>query len=97
MFKRINGRQSSNYLTRKSSHLIPLLLILLWIQLAHCPEAQARGRRTFAQAPPQQQSAGARPAQEVTTLELGRAVERELAGEQKHEYQITLAEGSTRA
>src|SRR5207237_4231361 len=35
----------------------------------------------------------AQNAPEVTTLEPGRAVERELAGEEKHVYQLTLTDG----
>src|ERR1043166_746513 len=31
--------------------------------------------------------------QDVTTLELGKPIEREIAGSQKHAYQIALAEG----
>jgi hypothetical protein len=42
---------------------------------------------------PQQPATGAHDTQEAIALELGKPVERELAGGQKHAYQITLAEG----
>src|SRR2546423_5975530 len=94
MFKPTVGRPSLNSSARNGLRLIPLLLLLLWLQLAHCPEAHARGRRaSLTQPTPQQQSAVAQSAPELTTLEPGRAIERELSGEEKHVYQITLTDG----
>jgi CHAT domain-containing protein len=43
--------------------------------------------------PPPQQSAGAEHAPEVTTLEPGKPVEREISGGQKHGYQFPLSTG----
>src|SRR2546421_616209 len=94
MFKPTVGRPSLNSSARNGLRLIPLLLLLLWLQCPHRPEAQARSRRPSSSQPtPQQQSAVAQSAPELTTLEPGRAIERELAGEEKHVYQFTLAEG----
>src|SRR5688572_23311975 len=41
----------------------------------------------------QASSAGATGAQDVTPLEMGRAVERELAGSERHSYELKLTEG----
>src|SRR5207244_1331189 len=40
-----------------------------------------------------QQTSPTPSVQEVTTLELGKSIERELSGRQRHRYQITLAQG----
>src|SRR2546423_1745978 len=94
MFKPTVGRPSLNSSARNGLRLIPLLLLLLWLQGPHRPEAQARSRRPSSSQPtPQQQSAVAQSAPELTTLEPGRAIERELSGEEKHVYQITLTDG----
>ena len=94
MLKRIIGPLRPNSPARKGLRLLPLLLLLLWIQFAPCPNAHAAGRRpSLAQSLPQQQNTGAQNLQETTTLEPGKPIERELAGEQKHGYQIMLAEG----
>ncbi len=77
----------------KSLRLLSLLLTALWLQWAHCPSAQTRGLQPSpVQTTPQQQSAGGN-AQEVTTLEPGKPVERELSGGQQHGYQLILNEG----
>jgi CHAT domain-containing protein/Tfp pilus assembly protein PilF len=94
-----------NCSVRKSLGLSRLLVLLLCLQCAQSANAQALsdGLQSVAAARqnpvaeeldklkfvghPQQNP------QEVTTLELGKPIERELAGEQKHAYQITLAEG----
>src|SRR5947207_2051906 len=93
MFKPTVGRPSLNSSARNGLRLIPLLLLLLWLQCPHRPEAQARSRRPSSSQPTPQQSAVAQSAPELTTLEPGRAIERELSGEEKHVYQIALAEG----
>ena len=94
MSKQANGSSAPSSSTRKSLRLLPLLLSLLWLACAHGPEARARGRRPFqALSPPLQQSARPELEQDVMTLEPRKPVERELSGEQKHGYQLTLAEG----
>ena len=94
MFKMIIGRPRLNFSARKNLRLLPLLLLWLWLQCAHGPNAQAWGRRPSPlQSPLQQQSAEAQNTQAVTTLESGRPVEREISGGQKHVYQVALTEG----
>src|SRR5437868_6348480 len=94
MFKAIVGRPSLNASARNGLRLVPLLLLLLWLQCPHRHEAQARSRRASpTQSTSQQQSAVAQSAPELTTLEPGRAVEREMSGAQKQVYQITLNDG----
>ncbi|HWT03515.1 MAG TPA: CHAT domain-containing protein [Pyrinomonadaceae bacterium] len=92
MFGRINGCPRLSFLARSSLRLIPLLLLTPWVQFTHNPNARARSLRlSTAESPSPQQSAGAQNAQEVTPLELGQPVERELSGSQKQAYQVTLA------
>ena len=95
MFKQTINCPRSNFSSRKSLRCTPLfLLILLWVQCAYGPNAQARGRHPSPdQSPPRQQNTEVQNTQEVTTLEPGQAVEREVAGGQEHSYKITLAEG----
>lgn len=95
MSKRKTGCPRLNSSARKSPRLLSLLLSLLWLQCAfHCPDVTARGRRQPpAQSTPQQQSAGAQNEQVVTTLELGKPIEREVMGGQKHSYQVVLSQG----
>ena len=93
MLKQMVGRLRPNFSLRKLLRPSLLLWISLWVQFAHCPNAQAAGRLSLAQSPTQQQNAGAQNTQEVTTLESGKPVERGLAGGQIHGYKITLAEG----
>jgi CHAT domain-containing protein/Tfp pilus assembly protein PilF len=53
---------------------------------------QSAGDRASSGKPPSQQNESNQP-QEVTTLELGKPIEREISGGQKHLYQIPLSEG----
>jgi CHAT domain-containing protein/Tfp pilus assembly protein PilF len=70
------------------------LLLLLWTQFAHSPNAQASGQlKSLAESSTQQQSIAAQNTQEITTLELGKPIERELSGGQKHSYEIALTKG----
>lgn len=92
MFIRQVGGLQPSLSACKSLRLIPLLFSLLWVQFAHSPNAQASGRRTSLVQSPTQDT-GAQTAQEIATLELGKPVERRLAGGQKHVYQLALTAG----
>lgn len=94
MSKRKSGCQRLSSSGRNNLRLLSLLLSVLCLQWVYGPSAQARERRpASAQVSQQQQSAGAQNAQEVTTLELGKPIEREVAGGQKHSYQVVLSQG----
>ena len=94
MLKRIIGRPRPNFPARKSLRLLPLLLLPLCVQFAHSQNAQALGRRpSLAQSLPHQQNSEAQATQEVTSLEMGKVIARELSGGQEHSYQLALAEG----
>jgi len=94
MSKRRIGCVIPDRLSPKSVRLSPLLLLLLWVPLAHGPNTHASSYRSSSilSLSPQQNS---RPqsTSEVTTLKLGVPVERELAGGQSHNFQIDLAAG----
>jgi CHAT domain-containing protein/predicted negative regulator of RcsB-dependent stress response len=51
------------------------------------------GAQNVASPQPSTQPPGAQNSQDVTTLELGKPIERDIAGSQKHSYQIALAQG----
>src|SRR5438105_1817631 len=94
MFIQLVGRLTQNLLPRRSARFSPILLLLLWIPLAHGPDTRASCRRP----PPahslsRQQEARPQGTPEVTTLRLGVPVERELAGGQSHSFQVGLAAG----
>src|SRR5215467_4277456 len=58
--------------------------------------AQARDSASAQNVPspqPSPQASAAQNGQEITTLEPGKPIEREIAGSQKHSYQIALAKG----
>jgi CHAT domain-containing protein/Tfp pilus assembly protein PilF len=95
MSERVNGRPRLNFPARNSLSLLPLLLLLPWLQLLQVPNALAQdvSQPAAVQAPPPGRDAPALDAQEAATLELGRPVERELSGGQKHAYRIPLSEG----
>ncbi len=78
---------------RTCRRLLAFVLSGLWFQASHEPSTQALPGPEQAQASQQQQSAGAQNAQEVTTLELGKRIEREVEGGQKHSYQVVLSQG----
>lgn len=90
MFKETVGCPGASDSTRKSLRLA--LLFLLWI-FAHSPNAQASSSRSSSvhSAPPLHTAA--QNAQEVTTLEPDKPIERELSGSQKHAYRLTLSLG----
>ena len=80
-----------NLSAQRILHHSLLLLILLWIPSTQAAQVQASDDRSTESL--RQQQAGSQNAPAVTTLELGKAVERQLSGGQKHNYQIELAEG----
>jgi CHAT domain-containing protein/Tfp pilus assembly protein PilF len=93
MGKQRTGYPGANHLTRISLRLSPIFLLLFWL-FAHSPSAQALSSRTPSiQSSPQQQNAAQQGAQEVTTLEPGKPVEREMSGGQKLIYQLALTRG----
>lgn len=55
--------------------------------------ADARGPAPYLHAPSAQPQTSAQGPDDVTPLELGKPLERELAGGQRHKYQIALSEG----
>src|ERR1700730_5158349 len=103
----MTGYPVLNCSVRKSLSLSPLFVFLLLI-FARVPVVQASDYRSLheASAPPKvvawrqsparktgSDSLVSQGARELTMLETGKTFERELSAEQKHEYQITLAEG----
>jgi CHAT domain-containing protein/Tfp pilus assembly protein PilF len=79
--------------TRKPLRLALLFLLLLWI-FAQSPHARVSGRpSSVAQPAPQHQSATAQGTQAATTLEAGKAIEREISSGQTQSYQISLPAG----
>src|SRR5438105_4291081 len=84
MFKRIIDYPAQKRAPQKQSlHLALSLLLLLSTQYV-CAPANAQTPQPDGQQP---------ASQEVTTLEPGKPVERELAGGRRHGYQIQLSEG----
>ena len=103
---RMNRCLRSNYPPWRSLTLSFLSFLLLSMQFAQNSSAQTLLPKLKSVALAQDQVSGidklkfvaqeniaAQNPQEVTTLELGKPVERDLSGGQKHAYQITLAEG----
>src|ERR1700730_2247216 len=103
----MTGYPVLNCSVRKSLRLSPLFVFLLLI-FARLPVAQASDYRSlhepsalpkvvaWRQSPARKtgsDSLVSQSARELTMLETGTTFERELSGEQKHEYQITLAGG----
>jgi CHAT domain-containing protein/Flp pilus assembly protein TadD len=66
---------------RKCFRIAPSLLLVVGLQFALTSEAKALGSRLN------------QDLQEVTTLEVGKPIERELRGGEKHAYPISLSEG----
>ena len=75
-----------------TSHFRPGRIIgkVLWLILLFSVTVLST---TVPPASSQASSAGANNAQEVTPLEMGRAVERELSGGERHSYDLKLTEG----
>ncbi len=78
MFNQTIGCLRPNFSARKSLLLSLLLLISLCVQYTHSSHTQASAVQN---------------GQQVTPLELGKSVERQLSGGQKNTHQIELAEG----
>ncbi len=94
MFKRIIGRLRSNYWPRKRLRHALLLLLLFWALLAHGLNAQASGHRSpLIRSPRPQQGAVAQSTPQLTMLESGKPIERQLSSRQTHGYQIRLVRG----
>jgi CHAT domain-containing protein/Tfp pilus assembly protein PilF len=87
MFRRVVSHFISNNLVSKSLWTPSIALAVSFLSLIVVGHVQA-GVDASSPVPLQEQDA-----QGVVTLELGKPVERELVGRQKHSYQITLAEG----
>lgn len=66
---------------------------MLWLPSAGSPVILASNHLSLPTQSTSQQNAPAQATEEATTLELNRAVERELAGGGRHTYQIALEEG----
>lgn len=81
MFGRTLDHAGTKISARSSLGFSLLLLASLSIQFAHAPNV------------PAQTDKERRNTSEITTLESGKPVERELSGGQKHTYQIALTEG----
>src|SRR5215471_17475535 len=60
---------------------------------ARAQERDATGGRNLHAPQLSTRPSEAQNAQDITTLELGKPIEREIAGSQKHSYQIALAQG----
>src|SRR5437763_17023810 len=94
MSKRLIGCLTPGRLSRRGARLSPLLLLMLWASLAHCPDARASSRHPASAQPSlRQQNSSPKVEPEVTPLKLGVPVERELAGGQSHYFQVSLAAG----
>jgi CHAT domain-containing protein len=71
-----------------------LLLLLLWILCVCVAQTWASGEaQSSLRSQPQQNTVAAQDTLDVTTLELGKPVERELSGGQGHVYRIPVSEG----
>src|SRR6266480_79252 len=79
------------FLPRKTLRLLSLLSVLFCPQCFH--EQNAEGS-IYHQSPIQRQNTTPDSTQEVTTLKLEEPIEREIAGGQKHIYQVALTEGT---
>ena len=92
MSEKRNGRPGAGRLSRKHLRCARLFLLLVWIP-ANAPVARASGGQAPDATPPPQQQSAAHDAQEVTTLEPGTPVERELSGGHRHGYRVSLSAG----
>ena len=81
MFGRTIDYAGTRISLRSSLRLFLLLLASLAVQFAQAASVPAQADK------------GQQSTSEVTTLELGKSVERELSGGQKHVYQLALTEG----
>ncbi|PYS81218.1 MAG: kinesin [Acidobacteria bacterium] len=95
MFKRLTDCRRTKFSARKSLRFTLLLLPLLWAQLPHSLHTYAFSRRSSINQSSLRQSPQSIAVQNpaVTALAPGRAVEREISGDQTQTYQITLTSG----
>jgi len=96
MPRQVTARLKSGSFIRRSLCFTLSLVHLLLPELTASRNVQASIYRSpLARSLPQQtqQNTGAQSAQEVSVIEPGKPIERELAGGQSHSYQITLTEG----
>ena len=83
----------SNCLARNGPRLFLLLSLMFCSQFVYAGVAQAGDRRPAFGSGIAATTNGRQTTQEVTTLELGKPVARELSGGLEHSYQIALSEG----
>src|SRR5882724_7007737 len=91
VFMRVRPGNFPGLRSRPQLRATLLILSLLLLQLVHRANAQTQIPSHGPSSPGQQQIV--RDRQEVTELELGKPVEREIAGGQPHSYRIDLAAG----
>ncbi len=91
MFQAMTLRFRTYFLSRPSFGLILILFASVNISIGNV-QTKVQGLFSLPLMTKRQSVAGHSP-QEVTALEFGKAVERELIGGHKHSYQLTLAEG----
>ena len=78
---------------RRCSHLLKALLVILALQLVESTRARQFDPYSSSSSLIHQQGAVAQTSPDITTLELGKLIEREVGRAQKHTYQLTLDEG----
>jgi CHAT domain-containing protein len=94
MSEQINGRPRPSSIPHRGLCLPSLLLLLLWIHCVCVAQTWASGEpQSSLRSQPQQNTVAAQDTLDVTTLELGKPVERELSGGQRHVYRIPVSEG----
>lgn len=93
MSRRIVLQLISSGFIRQSLYLALALFITFSCSLISAGPVQAKVKASASAPLLAQQTSPMQSAQEVTALELGKPIERELAGGQEHSYKITLAQG----
>jgi CHAT domain-containing protein/Tfp pilus assembly protein PilF len=94
MFRPVASRLTRpGFLSRSLCIMTVVALLMLSGMIASRGALAGRSRTTSAKSQQQPASQSPTTAAAATVLELGKPVERELAGGQSHNYQITLAEG----
>jgi CHAT domain-containing protein/Tfp pilus assembly protein PilF len=94
MFRPVASRLTRpGFLSRSLCIMTVVALLMLSGMIASRGALAGRSRTTSAKSQQQPASQSPTTAAAATVLELGKPVERELAGGQSHSYQITLAEG----
>jgi CHAT domain-containing protein len=94
MSEQTNGRLRPGFMSREGLRLSSLLLLLLRINCVCVAQTWAAGdHQSSLRSQPQQHTVAAQDTLEVTTLEPGKLIERELSGGQRHVYRIPVSEG----